>query len=400
MRAEGRRTIHGTLTPQRPPRRSRRLLRARVHADRVPRRFRSSVNFSIIAGLLGVIVFVGLFPVHTAALPTQPVLNAQRFSLPGLAAAVPTAGAESLSSAPVPLTVVSPKTSLDVLTDAQDNTAQARAAIEAEQNGSSQSQASVDGGDANEKIPIFWEYEVQAGDTLSGIAARFGIGVDYIKWNNVDVADTNAIYPGLILQIPSVEGIVHSVKVNETVTEIATKYEADWRDIVEFRANGLAGDPNNIQPGSLILVPGGKKVVPVAPPPVRPGATDIPPASESGWTWPALGLLTSPFGPAHPLGIDVAAPVGTPIYAANSGQVTFVGGNPCCSYGYHVIIDHGNGYETLYAHMSTFAVESGAWVNAGDVIGYIGLTGRTTGPHVHFELRRNGVYQDPLNYLP
>ncbi|MCA9857131.1 MAG: LysM peptidoglycan-binding domain-containing protein, partial [Dehalococcoidia bacterium] len=222
----------------------------------MPRRFRSSVNFSIIAGLLGVIVFVGLFPVHTAALPTQPVLNAQRFSLPGLAAAVPTAGAESLSSAPVPLTVVSPKTSLDVLTDAQDNTAQARAAIEAEQNGSSQSQASVDGGDANEKIPIFWEYEVQAGDTLSGIAARFGIGVDYIKWNNVDVADTNAIYPGLILQIPSVEGIVHSVKVNETVTEIATKYEADWRDIVEFRANGLAGDPNNIQPGSLILVPG------------------------------------------------------------------------------------------------------------------------------------------------
>ena len=400
MRAEGRRTIHGTLTPQRPPRRSRRLLRARVHAERVPRRFRSSVNFSIIAGLLGVIVFVGLFPVHTAALPTQPVLNAQRFSLPGLAAAVPTAGAESLSSGPVPLTVVSPKTSIDVLTDAQDNTAQARAAIEAEQNGSSQSQASVDGGDANEKIPIFWEYEVQAGDTLSGIAARFGIGVDYIKWNNVDVADTNAIYPGLILQIPSVEGIVHSVKVNETVTEIATKYEADWRDIVEFRANGLAGDPNNIQPGSLILVPGGKKVVPVAPPPVRPGATEIPPASEAGWTWPALGLLTSPFGPAHPLGIDVAAPVGTPIYAANSGQVTFVGGNPCCSYGYHVIIDHGNGYETLYAHMSTFAVESGAWVNAGDVIGYIGLTGRTTGPHVHFELRRNGVYQDPLNYLP
>ncbi len=400
MRAEGRRTIHGTLTPQRPPRRSRRLLRARVHADQAPRRFRSSVNFSIIAGLLGVIVFVGLFPVHVAGLPTQPVLNAERFSLPGLAAAVPTAGAESLTSGPVPLTVVSPKTSLDVLTNAQDNTAQARAAIAAQQDGSSQSQASVDGGDANEKIPIFWEYEVQAGDTLSGIADRFGIGVDYIKWNNVDVADSNAIYPGLILQIPSVEGIIHSVKVNETVTEVATKYEADWRDIVEFRANGLAGDPNNIQPGSLILVPGGKKVVPVAPPPVRPGASDIPPASESGWTWPALGLLTSPFGPAHPLGIDVAASVGTPIYATNSGQVTFVGGNPCCSYGYHVIIDHGNGYETLYAHMSAFAVEPGAWVNSGDVIGYIGMTGRTTGPHVHFELRRNGVYQDPLNFLP
>src|SRR5690606_32195713 len=137
---------------------------------------------------------------------------AQRFTLPGLAAAVPTAGAEALTSGPVPLTVVSPPTSHDRVTAALDNTIQARALIEERQEGSSQTQASIDGGDTNEKIPIFWEYEVQAGDTLSGIAARFGIHVDYIKWNNVDVADTNAIYPGLILQIPSVEGIVHSVK--------------------------------------------------------------------------------------------------------------------------------------------------------------------------------------------
>lgn len=400
MRAEGGRTIHGTLTPQRPPRRSRRLLRARVHTDCVPRRFRSSVNFSIIAGLLGVIVFIGFFPVQITDVPTQPVLNAQRFTLPGLAAAVPTAGAEALTAGPVPLTVVSPPTSIDVLATAQDNTIQARAAFEAAQEGSSQTQASVEGGDTHEKIPIFWEYEVQVGDTLTGIADRFGIGTDYIRWNNVDVEDSDAIYPGLILQIPSVEGIIHSVLVNQTVTEIADKYEADWRDIVEFRANGLAGDPNNITAGSLILVPGGKKVIPVAPPPTRPGTADLPPASDSGWTWPALGMLSSPFGPAHPLGIDVAASVGTPIYAATSGQITFVGGNPCCSYGYHVIIDHGNGYETLYGHLSDFTFAAGDWVNAGDVIGYIGMTGRTTGPHVHFELRRNGVYQDPLNFLP
>jgi len=389
------------LTPQRPPRRSRRLLRARVHTDRIPRRFfRSSVNFSVITGLLGVIIFVGLFPVSVADLPTQPVLNAQRFTLPGLAAAVPTAGAESLTSGPVPLTVLAPATSRDIVAGTFDTTEATRSRLLAEQTGSSQTQASVDGGDTNEKIPIFWEYEVQGGDTLSGVASRFGIDVQYIKWNNVDVEDTNAIYPGLILQIPSVEGIVHSVKVNETVTEIAAKYEADWRDIVEFRANGLAGDPNNIRPSSLILVPGGKKVVPVAPPPVRPGVTEVPPASDSGWFWPAAGLLTSPFGPGHPLGIDVASSVGTPVYAANSGQITFVGGNPCCSYGYHVIVDHGNGYETLYAHLSGFNYAAGDFVNGGDVIGYIGMTGRTTGPHVHFELRRNGVYQDPLNFLP
>ncbi|MCK9494969.1 MAG: M23 family metallopeptidase [Dehalococcoidia bacterium] len=358
------------------------------------------MNFSVIAGLLGVIVFIGLFPVRVAGLPTEPVLNAQRFTLPGLAAAVPTAGAESLTSGPVPLTVLAPPVSLDAKPNFRDNTEVALAEMAEMQDNSSQAQASVDGGDTNEKIPIFWEYEVQAGDTLSGIADRFGIHPDYIKWNNVDVESSDAIWPGLILQIPSVEGIVHSVLVNETVTEIADKYEADWRDIVEFRANGLAGDPNNVQPGSLILVPGGHKVIPVAPPPTRPGSDVLPPPSDTGWTWPAQGMLSSPFGPAHPLGIDVAAPIGTAVHAATSGVVTFVGGNPCCSYGYHVIIDHGNGYETLYGHLSGFTVEPGQSVSAGEVVGYIGMTGRTTGPHVHFELRRNGVYQDPLGFLP
>jgi murein DD-endopeptidase MepM/ murein hydrolase activator NlpD len=370
-----------------------------VYAEPGGQRPRPSLHFSIIAGLFAVIVAFGAMPAPVSNTPMQPVLNVDRFTLPGLAAAVPTGGSQSLASAPVPLTVVSPPTSLDILARVDDTTAETRRAIEAAQASSSSPQASVDGGSQVERIPIFWEYKVEAGDTLTGIAARFGIGVDYIRWNNVDVEDTDAIYPGLVLQIPSVEGIIHSVLVNQTVTEIADRYDADWRDIVEFRANGLAGDPNSIQPGSLILVPGGRKVTLVVAPPTRPGA-DIPPASDTGWTWPALGLLTSPFGPAHPLGIDIAAPVGTPVYAANSGQVSFVGGNPCCSYGYHVIIDHGNGYETLYAHLADFAVGVGSFVNAGDVIGYIGMTGRTTGPHVHFELRRNGVYQNPLSFLP
>lgn len=370
-----------------------------MHAEPRQPGKRPSTHFSIIVGLLAVVVLFGAFPAHITTPPTQPVLNVDRFTLPGLAAAVPTSGAQSLTSAPVPLTVVSPATSIDVLANVDDTTEETRRAIEAAQANSSSPQASVDGGTQAERIPIFWEYQVQVGDTLSGIAARFGIGVDYIRWNNVDVEDSDAIYPGLILQIPSVEGIIHSVLVNQTVTEIADRYDADWRDIVEFRANGLSGDPNNILPGSLILVPGGEKVALVVAPPVRPG-TEIPPASDSGWAWPALGMLSSPFGPAHPLGIDVAAPPGTPVYAANAGQISFAGGNPCCSYGYHIIIDHGNGYETLYAHLADFAVGVGGYVNAGDVIGYIGMTGRTTGPHVHFELRRNGVYQNPLNFLP
>ncbi len=377
------------------------MLRARVHSrpgtGRLRPSLRPTLHFSIVGALLGLILVVGAFPVQVSDIPSSPVLNASRFSLPGLAAAVPTAGTQSLTVSPVPLTVLAPNTTIDTVTGGIDNTEEVVRTLQNEQESSS-APASTDGNESTEKIPIFFEYEVKAGDTLTQIADRFGIDVDHIVWNNSDVNNANDISPGQILQVPSVEGIIHSVRVNETVTEIAARYDADWRDIVEFRANGLAGDPNNILPSTLILVPGGRRVPLEVAVPARPGTNDG--ASPTGWVWPTAGALTSPYGPAHPLGIDVAAPVGTPITASGAGTVTFVGGNPCCSYGYHVIIDHGNGYETLYAHLSDFGVSGGAYVNAGDVIGWIGMTGRTTGPHVHFELRRNGVYQDPLSYLP
>lgn len=376
-----------------------------MHGNPVPGRIRPSLrpslHFSIVGALLGLILVVGAFPVQVSDLPSRPVLNASRVSLPGLAAAVPTAGTQSLTVNPVPLTVFSASAAYDNITDGTDRTEETLSFLQDEQ-ASSSAPASTDDNEGNEKIPIFFEYEVKGGDTLIAIADRFGIDVDHIIWNNSDVQNANDIAPGQRLQIPSVDGIIHSVRVNETVTEIAARYDADWREIVEFRANGLSGDPNNILPGTQILVPGGRVVPLVVAPPPRPGAatTADPAASAGGWVWPTAGALTSAYGPAHPLGIDIAAPVGSTITAASGGTVTFVGGNPCCSYGYHVIIDHGNGYETLYAHLSDFAVAGGQWVNAGEAIGWIGMTGRTTGPHVHFELRRNGVYQDPLGYLP
>lgn len=350
----------------------------------------------MVVGILALIITVGAFPVQVSDTPSNPVLNANRFTLPSLAAAIPTAGTQSLTAGPVPLTVLAPPVESDVLASSTNTTTQTREELAAAQAAGASAQGQTDN-TSNEKIPIFFEYEVKAGDTLGAIAARFSVDVNHIRWNNVDVEDSDAIYPGLILAIPSVPGIIHSVRDGETVTEIAAKYDADWRDIVEFRANNLAGDPNNILPGTQILVPGGRIVPLVVAPPTRPGS-DAP--SATGWQWPVIGLITSPFGPAHPLGIDIAAPVGTPIYAANSGVVSFAGGNPCCSYGYHIILDHGDGYETLYAHVSDFAVTSGTYVNAGDLIGWIGLTGRTTGPHVHFEIRRNGTYQNPMGYLP
>jgi len=362
-------------------------------------RSRHAVHFGVLTSLFLLIVGIGAFPVPVTEAASTPVLRADRFTLPGLAAAVPTAGATSLSAGPVPLTVVVPPSVADALIQGDNLAPNARAQLAALQENSSQAAGGVDNGTNNERIPIFFEYEVQAGDTISGIASRFGVSPSSITWNNVDVlSDNDLLQLGMSLQIPSVDGIIHSVRVGETVTAISAQYDADWQDVVAFRANGLGGDPNNIREGSLILVPGGRKV-PLAPAPSLPVAAPVG-TGGSGWVWPSGGLLTSAFGPAHPLGIDLAMSSGSAVAAAKSGQVTFAGGNPCCSYGFHIIIDHGDGYETVYAHLSDFAVGNGQFVNAGDIIGFSGNSGRSTGPHLHFEVRRNGSYMDPLTFLP
>ncbi|MYD65568.1 MAG: M23 family metallopeptidase, partial [Chloroflexi bacterium] len=145
---------------------------------------------------------------------------------------------------------------------------------------------------------------------------------------------------------------------------------------------------------------------PTPTPPPRPTpvvATPTPSAptvSTYGFIWPAAGKITSWFGPSHPLGIDIGMPTGSPVWAAAAGQVTFVGGHPCCSYGYYVIIRHDQTFTTRYGHFSRFAVKLGQHVEQGDLIGYSGSTGASTGPHLHFEIRRNGTPQNPINFLP
>jgi murein DD-endopeptidase MepM/ murein hydrolase activator NlpD len=123
--------------------------------------------------------------------------------------------------------------------------------------------------------------------------------------------------------------------------------------------------------------------------------------SGAGLIWPLSGPITSPFGPRwggfHP-GIDIGVPIGTPIHAAKAGTVIFAGWMG--GYGNVVIIDHGGGFSTLYAHQSRLTSSVGEQVNQGQIIGYSGNTGYTTGPHLHFETRVNGIAQNPLNYLP
>ncbi|MPZ98272.1 MAG: peptidoglycan DD-metalloendopeptidase family protein [Dehalococcoidia bacterium] len=350
------------------------------------------------------VVAIGLFPVTVPGAPSQPVLTVSRLSLPSLApsadrAVIP----DYLEAGAQPLTVVAPAVDADALPDAADGTDARVAAIQEEQ-AQSAGDGVVEAARVQEdRIPIFFEYEIQEGDTVYSIAERFNVSTDYVVWNNADViTDSDLLEVGSRLQIPSVEGIIHSVRIDETVSDIADQYEANSDDIISFAANGLRNDPNLLTPDVLILVPGG--VIPPPPPP-PPADTIVPQPGGGGggtgaWGWPVAGLLSSPFGPGHPLGIDLAGPVGTPVTTAQGGTVTFAGGNPCCSYGYHIIVDHGDGYETLYAHLSGFNVVSGQYVDSGDVLGWIGMTGRTTGPHVHFELRRWGAYQDPLWFLP
>jgi murein DD-endopeptidase MepM/ murein hydrolase activator NlpD len=139
---------------------------------------------------------------------------------------------------------------------------------------------------------------------------------------------------------------------------------------------------------------------------IRPGA-NVPAATPrpagGSFIWPIGGPISSYFGPAHPLGIDVDlyGRQGAPIGAARAGRVTFAGGNPCCSYGYYVEMDHGDGFTTLYAHLNAPPpVRAGQVISQGGLIGYAGNTGNSTGVHLHFELRRNGVPLNPLFYLP
>ena len=351
--------------------------------------------------LLGLVLIGGLFPVTVAGTAVFPPLRAASITLPGLAGSAPTAAITSLEAAPVPLTVVAPPVSQQELIAAADGTQAALSSLQQAQRNASVAVETVSSREPG-RVPLYYRYEVQGGDTLGTIARRFGVDTRYIEWNNVEVIDdANVLSIGDTLQVPSVPGIIHGVRAGETLTEIAVKYDAEVQDIIDFAANGLS-DPNQLREGALVLVVGGQRLPPPAPS-LRPGPTspefvDREPSSF-GFVWPVVDMVTSFFGPYHPMGIDINAPW-VPVAASVAGRVIFVGGDTCCSYGLYVEVDHGSGYETLYGHLSAISVGIGEWVERGQIVGVSGSTGRSTGAHLHFEVRRNGVQQNPLLFLP
>jgi murein DD-endopeptidase MepM/ murein hydrolase activator NlpD len=226
-------------------------------------------------------------------------------------------------------------------------------------------------------------YVVRSGDTLSGIAAMFDVSVNTILWaNNLS---SRTIRPGQELVILPVSGVRYSVKKGDTLSSIAKSYKGDAEEIALF--NDLhVGDA--LTAGTTIIIPGGEVAVPV---PARLTS----PVRSTGALVDASGYYTSP-APGTRLtqglhgynAIDLGAGIGTPVLAAAGGRVIVArasGWNG--GYGAYIVISHGNGTQTLYAHLSSLSVSSGDTVSQGDTIGGIGSTGRSTGPHLHFEVR-------------
>ena len=238
-------------------------------------------------------------------------------------------------------------------------------------------------------LPSVITYTVQPGDTLSTIAAHFGLSLDAIRWSNPDIAyNPDDIYPGQVLRIPPVEGVVVEVQPGDTVQSLARTYNVPPEAITSYAANRLK-PPYTLEPGTLLVIPGGTRRINVAPPRPYPGYT---------YMWPVRGRITQRFSARH-RAWDIAAPYEAGLYAARSGRVRTVRWDDT-GYGYMIIIDHGDGWNTLYAHLKGALVQPGQWVRQGDLIGRIGGTGRATGPHVHFEIRRGRVRYDPAQFLP
>ena len=255
------------------------------------------------------------------------------------------------------------------------------------------------------------DYTIQDGDTIYGLAAKFGVTAQTIVWAN-SLANADRLALETQIKVPSTSGVLHTVKEGDTLSSIAQKYSATREEILGFKGNEIK-DADALALGMEIMVPGGVKPVeapirlasaqPSLNPAPRAAAAPLPvaapPATATGqMTWPTYGPIYSWFSAGHK-GLDISPSYGTPVSAADSGVVASTTYDRW-GYGYLITVDHGNGYSTWYAHLSEILVSPGQRVGRGEVVGRVGMSGYATGPHLHFEVRAGGVPVNPLNVLP
>jgi len=260
-------------------------------------------------------------------------------------------------------------------------------------------------------------YVVESGDSVFGIAQFFNLDPETVLWANYEILndDPHMISIGQELAIPPTNGVLYKWKDGDKLEKIAGDFKAEVDDILLWPGNNLDITNPVIDPGEMVMIPGGERefrtwVVPTIPRGAAgvntsiygPGACDTSAGGAYGsgtFIYPAPNRVLSgnDYWGGH-LALDFAAFTGDPIYATDGGLVVYsgsVGGG----YGIMVMIDHGNGYQSLYAHLSRTNVRCGASVYQGSVIGYAGSTGNSTGPHLHFEIRYLGGFIDPWYVL-
>lgn len=259
-------------------------------------------------------------------------------------------------------------------------------------------------------------YTIETGDSVFGIAQYFDLTPETILWANKDTMndDPHMISVGNELRIPPTNGVYYQWKEGDTIESVASQFKVDVDAILDWTPNKIDRTNPEIEPETFVMVPGGQRefqqwvvpTIPRGPAGVNssiPGACDTSAGGAYGsgvFTWPTNNRFISgnDYWSGH-LAIDIGAMTGDSVYAADSGVVVYAGGISG-GYGNMIMIDHGNGYQTLYAHLSSINTRCGASVYQGNVIGYAGSTGNSTGPHLHFEVRYMGGFLNPHYVLP
>jgi len=262
-------------------------------------------------------------------------------------------------------------------------------------------------------------YTVQPGDSVFGIAEAFGIKPETVLWGNYDVLedDPHLLRPGQELNILPVDGTYYEWQPGDTLQSVADYFDTEPQEIADWPGNHLDPLDPQVEAGAWLIVPGGERefrtwVVPT----IARGSAGVSTAylgpgscsgdfsggavGSGGFIGPTSNHYTSgnEYWAGH-LAIDIAAGEGAPVWAADTGVVVYAGWSNT-GYGNMVMIDHGNGWHTLYAHLSVVSISCGSNIGQGQGLGLAGSTGNSTGPHLHFETRNNGGFVNPWYVLP